>query len=877
MVVVGVVRLVAPMSVWLQQPMVLFFVLVALLIAVVDVTRPWSAGRATKVAATIVRLCMFSLLALALSRPVLQGIGGLPNVIFVVDCSDSIGGLQRDQAVERVRQLRADLSSTVRSGLVVTAGRAEVRGVPGSGWQTPETVECAHGDRTDLGAGVQLALALIDPAAGGRVVLITDGADTAGRLLEASADARELGVPVDVVVLDPQARDPSVRRLELDQQVVRPGQTVSGSVLVHAGAAQGAAEVTYRLDDEVISQHSIQLISSQDQRVVFEHNIDDRAEGGAHRITVDLSLTDDDPDLSNNRAMIELVVGDSPRVLAISNHSDELEAVARALGQERIEVVRRSGTRLGDIQLQEFDLVVIGDVPAAPEPDGMPPAFMQALRRWVSAGGGLITLGGDSTYDLGGWGDSALAPVLPLELHPEGRNVQPSVAMVKIMDNSASMGDWSGRHTKMSLANEGAAAAARLLRPRDKLAVLAVNEDVRWVRRLSPMLDTVQATAAIRSVRPRGGGIYAYTALDAALGALRGVDTPLKHVILYADAQDVEEKVKGHIHDWGTGPSCYQLASKMRKRGITLSVIALGEPRDRDVGFLKELARVGGGRFHITRDPQQLKALFVQETQQLITSVVHDDPFRATVDVQHPALAGIDMELAPSLHGYVEVDARDTATVVLRGPQRRTILATWRYGLGQVASFSTDLGPRWGRDWIRWGDYSRLVVQLARWSLRPPEARDTAVEVEPGELGSHLRVVRRTLDGLSMAEHGLRGLLSGEEGERAVTLTSEKPGVWTADVATQAGRSYSLILRDAGGDDVLTYTFIAPSSRELDVVDEAVVVALAYETGGQVGPRVVTALPAGPGQPRPLWWIPALLAVLLLPVDAWLRRAARVV
>ena len=51
----------------------------------------------------------------------------------------------------------------------------------------------------------------------------------------------------------------------------------------------------------------------------------------------------------------------------------------------------------------------------------------------------------------------------------------------------------------------------------------------------------------IRSVYSRGGGIYVYTSLEAAYTAMQETDTPLKHIILFSDADDSEEQVKGNI------------------------------------------------------------------------------------------------------------------------------------------------------------------------------------------------------------------------------------------------------------------------------------------------------------------------------------------
>jgi hypothetical protein len=40
------------------------------------------------------------------------------------------------------------------------------------------------------------------------------------------------------------------------------------------------------------------------------------------------------------------------------------------------------------------------------------------------------------------------------------------------------------------------------------------------------------------------------------------------------------------------------------------------------------------------------------------------------------------------------------------------VLATWRYGLGTTAAFTSDLSPGWGKDWVNWEKYQAFVKQL---------------------------------------------------------------------------------------------------------------------------------------------------------------------
>lgn len=573
-----------------------------------------------------------------------------------------------------------------------------------------------------------------------------------------------------------------------------------------------------------------------------------------------------------------LTVGPPPTALLLASRERELAGIGAVLLSQGFEVRNLGPDKAIPELLVEADLVVIGDVPAqvvAGGPSPLSAAFLTALRRWVSAGGGLITLGGDQTYELGGWGASPIARALPLDLSPEAEDVEPSITVVHIIDNSASMGDWTGQQRKMALANEATVASMRLLRPRDQIEVMAVNTEVNRVLPLQAATDPTRMAAMIRSIKPRGGGIYVYTSLIAAEQTLSRSTTPLKHIILYSDAQDAEEKVKGMEFGWGPGPNAYQIAQRLRGRGVTLSVIALGDPRDQDVPFLRQLAEIGGGRFHITREADELRALYIEETRQIVQSVVKDSPIRARLAEPHPSLSGVGVDSAPPFLGYVEVKARPTASVPLRGGGDQPILATWQYGLGQVASMSTDLGPRWGRRWLDWADYSRFVAQLARWALRPPIARGAAVEVYPHARGLAIEVQRLGADGLALTEGGLSARLLDADGQvQPLDMRPVEPGLWAAVADAIPHAAYELVI-EADGSEVARQAVIAPPALERTLTKGPALGVLANESGGVLNPESVGAPSMGTGRMAPIGWIFALIALVLLPLDAWLRRPAR--
>src|SRR4029078_12602536 len=68
-------------------------------------------------------------------------------------------------------------------------------------------------------------------------------------------------------------------------------------------------------------------------------------------------------------------------------------------------------------ELKNFDVVVLDDFPARAY---LNPVSLERVRDFVRDGAGLAMFGGARSFDNGGYGDSALREVLPVELDGKG-------------------------------------------------------------------------------------------------------------------------------------------------------------------------------------------------------------------------------------------------------------------------------------------------------------------------------------------------------------------------------------------------------------------------------------------------------------------------
>ena len=147
-------------------------------------------------------------------------------------------------------------------------------------------------------------------------------------------------------------------------------------------------------------------------------------------------------------------------------------------------------------ELQNYDLVILSSVAAHELPEGALGILDVYVR---DLGGGLLTLGGERSYGLGGYANTKLARLLPVEMVSHARQDLPSLALVLVIDKSGSMA-----RQKIELAKSAAVASAELLTSSDYLGVISFDQSAYTV---SPVTSAGEVAAVIARIhRLRSGG-----------------------------------------------------------------------------------------------------------------------------------------------------------------------------------------------------------------------------------------------------------------------------------------------------------------------------------------------------------------------------------
>jgi uncharacterized membrane protein len=795
------------------------------------------------------------------------------SVVVVLDTSRSIERVPgaSDFVSRELRAAEAPMHKDDRLAVVEFAASAALAEPPHAKGEGGARLSPTIGrDATDLESAVRRGVDEVVASGGGRVVLISDGVQNRGDALLAAARARSLGVPIDTVTLT-QRNDPDVRVVAArGPTLADEGETFEIRAVVHTPLRDGKhgpidAEVTLKRDGEVLMTTTTKLAAGEDVL-----RFKDRAPTpGLHRYDVHVRPLDASLDASaeDNEATTFVRVRGPSTVLVLQRDPKRAEPLARALEADGHRVVVRDARSVPYTltELAAFDLIVLADVPAKE----LVPSQMEAISTYVhELGGGLLLLGSDGSFGPGGYSQTPIEDLSPVNFDLTRERKRLPLTELIVIDYSGSMGARvDGTHNKLDLANEAAVRAATMLGESDRLGVWHVDTIIAQTIPIGPVGDHAVVSKRIRDVGVGGGGIFIDLSLEAGYKALAKEHEGLRHLLLFADGADAEQREQAPV-----------LVRRAASLGITTSVISLGEGVDTEA--LAQMAKIGGGRFYLITDARKLPAVFAQETILAARSSVREEDFSPKPRGASPALKGIDLASAPPLHGYVVTQLKPRALRILDAIDGEPLLASWPVGLGNVAAWTSDFTDVWAADFTKWGASSQLFAQLARAIERKTDDARVRLETSASDGTLHVRAEPSGVGdvGAGGLMH-LRAHLQSPDGSgRDVELLPRAGGDYATDVNVDAPGAYLVQLLDVGAEG-LDRTPIGLSAAMLSRADEgrptgsdaAMMARLAELSGGIATDRIADVFQRRSGlRPTPLplapYALPLAIATMILGV-----------
>jgi Mg-chelatase subunit ChlD/uncharacterized membrane protein len=866
----------------LQSPALILLVAPAVLLTLAAARR---SAVGLSPARSVLSMTARCLLLLALGLVLAGARAVLPHeertVVFALDASESITPATRQRLLDWTRRAWAAHQPGDRAALVVFGSKARVEVPPGIDYDPGElNLEGLPRDRTALDQALRTSAGLLRrDESERRVVLLSDGNGDADRAVREAMALASAGVAVTTVAVEltPSPREVLVEDVSAPQVVSEDEPFLLKVVIV--ARTGGPARVHVEADGAHLSTHEVELAPGSNQVALPQRLAS--ATTALYRVSVE-APGDGDP--ANNAGGAFVRVRGRPRVLVIqgpvkdeagrvvATHDQVARPLADALERAGLDV-RVSGPDelpLGIEELAAYAVLVLGDVPA----DRWTDEQMEAVRGWVfDQGGGLVALGGEQAFGLGGYYRTPIEEALPVSCSVRGKKVLPSLALVLCIDTSGSMQELVGTGSKLDLAKEGAVRTLELLQPFDRLGVIGFSGDPDWVVRLGDVEEPGPIAAKVRAMDV-GGGTDIGAAIEEAHRVLKDEKAQIKHVVVLTDGKS-------------SGAAWTRLTADYKRDRITLSTVGIGADIDRPL--LTQLASATGGRFLYAADPRTVPRLLSKEavTATKALLIEREVKVRAVGDLG----VEVDWASAPPLRGFVMTQVKPEAELLLdTGPEETAedgpLLARWRHGLGKAVAFTSDASARWSAPWIAWPGFDAVLGGAIGWAARDPQPPGfaTTLQVEQGE--GRVRVRAETADGSPIHGLALEGRVSGPAGAAPVSpvrLEQVAPGTYEASfVATRPGAYFVQVAQERDGvaaaagsaGAVLAY----PREYRDLVSDTALLQRLATITRGEAltlddaPARVFEGVRAGRRSHQPLAPYLLLAAGVLLLLDVAARR-----
>ena len=746
--------------------------------------------------AMLLRAVLVAALAAALADlRFVQSVRGRSTAV-VQDISESIPPEARTAAAKTVEGwlLDRDPEKEDVSYLVFADGTGIETPFRGLGGLRPEDLRPLDPSRvgsvlprgaSDLEGALRSTVASFPPDAARRIVLITDGNQTRGDAVEA---IRELAASGVQVLVQPLRYDRPAEVLV--EKVVAPPRARAGqpvSVRAVVVSTEDNREATVRFSDGEGRTLTSKTVTLRKGRNSFEVTREFTSQGlHSTRVTVE-SPGDGDP--VNNQGTAAVVAEGSPAVLVAARVPEEAEPLQRALAANDffVNIVGVGDLPASPGALLPYEAVILVDASAA----SLGPARMKMLQAAVEETGiGLLAVGGPESFSAGAWGGTPLEEVMPVTMDVSQKRVLPNGACVVVLHTCefAQGNDWARTISK---------AVVRSMGKKDLFGAVdfsgawgaAPGSGVRWVVPLA-RVDPTAMTAALDKANPMDMPSL-HDCVKAGVDALEKAPAHLKHMIVVSDGDPAM-------------PS-NAVVQKMVSLGITISAVAIaqhGGMRD----AMQPMTQATGGRYYPLDEGQvdTLPAIFMKEASVVRRSTVSESPFTPALVAFHDAMKGVKPEEIPTLGGFVVTSAKERAETILAEPENGDpVFALWRKGLGVAGAFTSDLTGRWGKQWVAWEKYDKVVTQMVRAVARGVQRSPFGISVETA--GGRGKAVIEAIDADGNYVDGLAfegSVVAPSGGRKPLVVRQSAPGRYEADFeASEPGVHLVSLLHDAPAEE----------------------------------------------------------------------------
>lgn len=765
------------MHITFDNPWYLLLIPVVAIFLLITQKFMFSREKGVKLGQILVRAILFLALIFALAGLNVKFTGKNTTTIYLLDVSDSVRN-HKSEVVNFVNESAKDKRKHDNVGIIAFGENSKVEqfiseNIVFNKFQTDVNVGA-----TNLEEAVAMAIAQLPKESAGRIVLITDGNENEGSLKSIAPEVIASGCTFEIKKLDEDMSDEVyVSDMSIPSQS-NIGENFNIEVEVESNVACDATVKLYA-GRTLKGEKRVHLQKGTNQLIFTDTQ---GAEGlKTYKVVVE---SEKDTITVNNEYSAYTNIEIQMPLLIVEGVDGNAYNYKKMLDAMDVEYTSATpGTVPTDMAtLMQYSAVVFVDVFEGDLRDG----FLPVLNDYVkNNGGGFIITGGSNSYALGGYRDTIIEDMAPVNMDLNPENEVPDMAMVMVIDHSGSMDAYEGVQTRLDLAKESAAAAIDYLRPTDSVEVIVFDDTYSKAVPFTKVDDPEDIKKKIAKI-PDGGGTSIYPALQAAVRDINEQNAMIKHIILLTDGEDYNEDYD-------------DLLEIIKGAGITLSCVAVGD--NTNAQLLERLALEGNGRIFYSDATTDLPRIFAQEVFLASNTYLVNEVFVPTVTSNDQIIRGLTDEGMPALYGYVATTKKDRAIQVLESYQNDPILAYWQYGLGKTVAWTSDVSGEWTAEYSNWDKYMVLWNNIIKLVSEENGMEGTSVHVEQN--GNKATVTYYT-DQYDAGTQVTGYVYDSEGNAKEVTLDPKKPGVYETVIDTKETGIYTINVQQQEQGEVVS-------------------------------------------------------------------------
>lgn len=756
-----------------------------------------------------VRFIIFTILILSVSGMQININSNKVTTIYAVDMSASTQE-NKEEILEFVNESLKYKTKNDYTGMVCFGENSSIERIPNDSKNNYNLNSIVNINFTDIVQALNLSKTLFNNNSKKRIVLISDGQENVNSSVQEIKNIKDENIHVDVYNLKNTVEEEiQITNLNVDKYINK--------------------DSNYNIEIEIDStiENETEIIIYKQNKTIYKENIkikkgsnkfviSDKADIGASVIYKAEIKPNIDTFYQNNSFYAYSYVTDIANVLLIDNNFEKSEFK---------KIAEKSNINLTSVKsfdapekvenLNLYDSVIINDCSFY----DMPENFPQALESYVKDfGGGLFVLGGENSYGIGGYQNTPLEDMLPIDMEIKNNEKIPTLGMVIIMDRSGSMSSNQYGVSKLELAKEAVIRAIETMNSEDSVGVISFDDSFEWVSDFKKLENNKQEVIKNVSNVSEGGGTSILPALEEGLNILKNKESDIKHIILLTDGQAER-----------TGYD--SLINVMNNNNVTLSTVAVGE--DADSELLKKLSEQGNGRYYYTNEFTDLPKIFAKETTIAGKSYINNRTFYPDIKDENVILT--DVNKMPVLNGYISSTGKARADIILESDKKEPIIALWQYGLGKSAVWTSDMS-NWANEWINSEEGLKIIRNTLSFITRKQSFSDIGIDIKQNEKNSTVFV--KIPD--NKIPDKVTGNISGGNKNINLEFQMVSPQEYKADIPINEEGLYILNLQIKSENDIqnlITGLNIAYSSEyDLRRFKSGVTLMqqIAYGSGGRI-------------------------------------------